>query len=103
MATTPATFDEYCRRYLAFLDAYAGVPVVRYEDFVASPQRAIERVADFLGPGCVDGSWARRVADHVRQSSARVDDVDAAELHALADACAPGFAALRGLYPEMAL
>lgn len=33
----PATFDEYCRRYVVFLEAYQGVPIFRYEDFVASP------------------------------------------------------------------
>ncbi len=33
----PKTFEEYCRRYHAFLDAYEGVPVFRYEDFVNEP------------------------------------------------------------------
>jgi len=32
----PATLDEYCRRYGAFLLAYKNVPIVRYEDFVTS-------------------------------------------------------------------
>jgi hypothetical protein len=34
---SPKTFDEYCGRYLAFLQAHDGVPVIRYEDFVADP------------------------------------------------------------------
>lgn len=33
----PPTFDEYCRRYLAFLHDHAGLPITRYEDFVAAP------------------------------------------------------------------
>lgn len=33
----PATFDEYCARYLAFLDRYTGHPVMRFEDFVLDP------------------------------------------------------------------
>lgn len=35
----PATFDEYCRRMLVFLDDHAGVPLIRYEDFITDPQK----------------------------------------------------------------
>lgn len=31
------TLDEYCKRYLAFLEVYEGIPVIRYDDFVESP------------------------------------------------------------------
>lgn len=34
----PPTFDEYCRRYLVFLADHAGLPITRYEDFVAAPR-----------------------------------------------------------------
>jgi len=44
----PATIDAYCRRYAAFLDRHAGVPVLRYEDFVAAPQAAMRRLCDAL-------------------------------------------------------
>jgi hypothetical protein len=33
----PATLDEYCRRYLKFLDAHEGIRLVRYEDFLHAP------------------------------------------------------------------
>jgi hypothetical protein len=44
----PRTLDEYCRRYLRFLDSYAGVPVLRYEDFVAAPQPTMQRLCAVL-------------------------------------------------------
>lgn len=44
----PRTLNVYCRRYLAFLDRYAGQPVQRYEDFVAAPQAAMQRVCAAL-------------------------------------------------------
>jgi len=34
----PDSLDEYCRRYLLFLDAYRDTPILRYEDFVEEPQ-----------------------------------------------------------------
>lgn len=33
----PCGVDEYCRRYNAFLDAHAGIPCYRYEEFVRDP------------------------------------------------------------------
>ncbi len=33
----PATFDEYCRRYLIFIEHNKEVPLYRYEDFVDDP------------------------------------------------------------------
>ena len=45
---TPNTFDEYCQRYLSFLDAYAGVPIVRYEDFVSAPNEVMQTICDHL-------------------------------------------------------
>ena len=44
----PDTFDEYCRRYLAFLDAHADVPVFRYEDFVRDPADRLAGMAEAL-------------------------------------------------------
>jgi len=76
------------------------VLTLRYEDFVATPHAAIARVSEFLGHEVVDEDWIGRVADRVRRSSAAFDDLDPTELRDLTDACAPGFAALGGLYPE---
>lgn len=45
---TPFRFDEYCRRYLAFLDAYSGLPVFRYEDFTSAPEQVMQDVCDAL-------------------------------------------------------
>jgi hypothetical protein len=45
---TPKTFDEYCVRYLAFLNAYKDVPIVRYEDFVASPESTMLHMCEAL-------------------------------------------------------
>jgi len=45
---SPFTLDEYAVRYLAFLDAYAGVPRIRYEDFVAAPETVLEEIASLL-------------------------------------------------------
>jgi hypothetical protein len=44
----PGTFDEYCKRYIAFLRAYDGVPIIRYEDFVRSPREIMTEVCDVL-------------------------------------------------------
>lgn len=37
-----ASFSEYCRRYLLFLDRHAGVDILRYEDFVAEPEASMQ-------------------------------------------------------------
>jgi len=55
----PRTLDQYCRRYLLFLDSYAGVPVLRYEDFVAAPQPTMQRLCRML-----DLSYDARFVDH---------------------------------------
>ena len=45
---TPNTFDEYCQRYLSFLEAYSGVPVVQYESFVAAPNDVMQTICGHL-------------------------------------------------------
>ena len=44
----PSTFDEYCRRYLTFLQKFHGVPIVRYEDLVTNPEETMLAVCDHL-------------------------------------------------------
>lgn len=46
---TPGTLEEYARRYSAFLDRYAGVEIVRYEEFVENPEAQIQRICAILG------------------------------------------------------
>jgi putative sulfotransferase len=78
------------------------VLTMRYEDFLADPERSLSRLASFLGPEYVDDRWVRAAASKIRPSATKAESVDAAELRALDDACRPGFAALAELYPEQA-
>lgn len=44
----PKTFDEYCRRYHAFLDAHEDIPMFRYEDFVRDPSSVVKHMCHVL-------------------------------------------------------
>lgn len=44
----PRGLDEYCRRYLAFLDYNADLPMFRYEDFVAAPEPSLRLMCESL-------------------------------------------------------
>ena len=44
----PSNFDEYCRRYLVFLDRYEDVPKIKYEDFVTKPKRVMQQICKHL-------------------------------------------------------
>jgi hypothetical protein len=44
----PATFEEYCSRYLTFLDAHRALPVVSYEDLVRDPSATMMVVCQIL-------------------------------------------------------
>lgn len=44
----PSSLDEYCKRHLAFLDDYADVPVVKYEDLLEQPQEVMGRICRIL-------------------------------------------------------
>lgn len=45
---SPATFDEYCRRYLLFIEHNEDLSVHKYEDFVNDPARAIQILCEVL-------------------------------------------------------
>lgn len=45
---SPFTLEEYSRRYLAFLDRHAGLPVVLYEDFTIDPNAVLRRMCTHL-------------------------------------------------------
>lgn len=45
---SPATFDEYCARYAAFIRSYEGLPVIRFEDFVKDPATEMLKICKFL-------------------------------------------------------
>jgi hypothetical protein len=44
----PNTLEEYSRRYLAFLDRYANLPLRRYEDFCRQPEAFMQELCDLL-------------------------------------------------------
>jgi hypothetical protein len=44
----PSTFDEYCRRYLLFLQRYNDVDVIKYEAFVAKATSVMRAICDLL-------------------------------------------------------
>lgn len=45
---TPATLDEYCRRYQVFLDDLSELPLFRYEDLIENPKAILSRICDAL-------------------------------------------------------
>jgi hypothetical protein len=42
---SPANFDEYCRRLLSFTAQFKRKDIVRYEDFVDSPDRTLKKIS----------------------------------------------------------
>jgi hypothetical protein len=44
----PSTFDEYCKRYIQFLEDHSDLRVFKYESLVESPQRAMREIANEL-------------------------------------------------------
>jgi hypothetical protein len=76
------------------------VLTLRYEDFFASPEEALTRLASFIHPDLLNEAWARKFAAAVRPARSAYRDLPEREQSALEAACHPGFAALEGLYPE---
>lgn len=48
---SPSSLDEYSSRYLAFLDRYSSLPVLRYEEFCAEPEVFIKNLCNILEIG----------------------------------------------------
>lgn len=44
----PSSFAEYCGRYEQFLDRYHGVPIIRYEDLTAEPEKTMTTLCKHL-------------------------------------------------------
>jgi len=44
----PSRLDEYCRRYLAFLDRYSDLEVMKYEDFCLRPDVFMQHICRVL-------------------------------------------------------
>lgn len=52
IAFSPGTLDAYAERYVAFLERHRGIAVIRYEDFVASPETVSRELCDILALEC---------------------------------------------------
>ncbi len=44
----PSTFDEYCKRYLAFISHFNSTQIIKYETFVKKPTSEMKRLASKL-------------------------------------------------------
>lgn len=55
---SPDTVEAYAERYMAFLDAHEGVPVVQYESFARDPEPVLARLCAALGLTHVPGAAA---------------------------------------------
>ena len=56
---SPSSLDEYSRRYLAFLDRYVSLPILRYEDFCAQPEAFMKNLCSILEIS-YSGGFSRR-------------------------------------------
>lgn len=45
---TPSSLDNYAKRYMAFLDAYASEKIVKYEDFITDHDATMARLCRYL-------------------------------------------------------
>ncbi|MBE1291337.1 MAG: sulfotransferase family protein [Rhodobacteraceae bacterium] len=68
---SPATLQEYCRRYLIFLEAYRGRPLFRYEDFLSSPKEQLRLMLDQLDLEPIDDFNELRDLFHLSGDSGR--------------------------------
>jgi len=75
---SPKDVDEYCRRYLLFLERHDGVPVFRYEDFVSDPKTIMSEACRCLelaySDGFVDLFSVFRVTGDSGRSTASISD-----------------------------
>ena len=45
---SPNSFDEYCRRYLKFMEKYKSLKIIRYEDFCKNPETIMVKLCETL-------------------------------------------------------
>jgi hypothetical protein len=45
---SPSSFDEYCRRYLLFIEDHKASDVYKYEDFVTDPKSVLLQMCESL-------------------------------------------------------
>jgi hypothetical protein len=56
---SPSNLNEYSRRYQSFLDRYASLPMLRYEDFCAQPEAFMKNLCNTLEIGYSGGFLGR--------------------------------------------
>jgi len=44
----PPTLEEYCARYLLFLERHADLPILKYEDFVTEPKVGLKKICRLM-------------------------------------------------------
>lgn len=64
---------------------------LRYEDILANPKRQLDTLTIFLGEEFIDENWSARCAATVRPPKSTWRDLPPDEIHALTNACRPGF------------
>lgn len=68
---SPPTPEDYARRYHAFLDRHAELPIIRYEDFVADPEPVMQKMCSVLALPFRSGFESRLVAVRMTGDSGR--------------------------------
>lgn len=71
---SPSGLEEYCRRYMAFLDRHAELPLFRYEDFVADPEPVLREICAALDLPFAEGFEDLLGAVHLSGDSGRRSD-----------------------------
>lgn len=44
----PDTFDEYCRRYVQFIERHKDIPIIKYENFIDNPAQEMRNICSLL-------------------------------------------------------
>jgi hypothetical protein len=70
----PPSLDEYCTRYLRFLDDYEGVPLFKYEDFVERPEAEMRAMCEALQLPFAEGFEDLFSVHRLSGDSGRVSD-----------------------------
>ena len=74
---SPLSLDEYARRYVQFLDDYDGVPIYRYEDFLAGAEQVTAEICKTLDlrfePGATDLHDAFKISGSSGRSGGKIE------------------------------
>jgi hypothetical protein len=76
---SPSSLNEYCRRYLLFLNRYASLPVFRYEDFCARPDAFVKNLCDVMRI-CFSAGFQERLGNVALSGDSGRAGIDSIEL-----------------------